>query len=136
MGSEDAKEIVKKQKVGSSEKAQTVANKKKRGNVKEEEKSVVQEKATPVDVEATDSPVKSKKNNKRKKLEKLKKKQELRKEKKMMKKKAMSELGEAKAQSNKEKTTEATPSPIIETKPESSETSVNSKTASQKKSKK
>ena len=78
----------------------------------------------------------SKKNNKKKKLDKLKKKQELRKEKKMLKKKALSELGEAKAQSNKEKTTEATPSPTVETKSESSETSVNSKSESQKKSKK
>merc|ERR1712007_265353 len=94
-----------------------VANKKKRGNVKEEEKSVVQEKATPVDVEATDSPVKSKKNNKRKKLEKLKKKQELRKEKKMMKKKAMSELGEAKAQTKKEKKAEVAPTPKVDDKP-------------------
>ena len=116
-GSKDAKEIVKKQKVGSSEKAQTVANKKKRGNVKEEEKSAVQEKATSVDVGATDSPVKSKKNNKRKKLEKLKKKQELRKEKKMMKKKAMSELGEAKAQTKKEKQVEVAPTPKVDAKP-------------------
>ena len=132
-GSKDAKEIVKKQKVGSSEKAQTVANKKKRGNVKEEEKSVVQEKATPVDVEATDSPVKSKKNNKRKKLEKLKKKQELRKEKKMMKKKAMSELGEAKAQTKKEKKAEVAPTPKVDDKPA---LSVKSTSESVKKSKK
>ena len=132
-GSKDAKEIVKKQKVGSSEKAQTVANKKKRGNVKEEEKSVVQEKATSVDVEATDSPVKSKKNNKRKKLEKLKKKQELRKEKKMMKKKAMSELGEAKAQTKKEKKAEVAPTPKVDDKPA---LSVKSTSESVKKSKK
>ena len=132
-GSKDAKEIVKKQKVGSSEKAQTVANKKKRGNVKEEEKSAVQEKATSVDVGATDSPVKSKKNNKRKKLEKLKKKQELRKEKKMMKKKAMSELGEAKAQTKKEKQVEVAPTPKVDAKPA---LSVKSTSESVKKSKK
>ena len=98
------------------------------------ENKVTKQKSPATKESADGSP--SKKNNKKKKLDKLKKKQELRKEKKMLKKKALSELGEAKAQSNKEKTTEATPSPIVETKPESSETSVNSKSASQKKSKK
>jgi len=98
------------------------------------ENKVTKQKSPATTEKADSSP--SKKNNKKKKLDKLKKKQELRKEKKMLKKKALSGLGEAKAQSNKEKTTEATPSPLVETKPESSETSVNSKTASQKKSKK
>merc|ERR1712113_1223016 len=98
------------------------------------ENKVTKQKSPATKESADGSP--PKKNNKKKKLDKLKKKQELRKEKKMLKKKALSELGEAKAQSNKEKTTEATPSPIVETKPESSETSVNSKSASQKKSKK
>jgi len=99
-----------------------------------DENKVTKQKSPATKESADGSP--SKKNNKKKKLDKLKKKQELRKEKKMLKKKALSELGEAKAQSNKEKTTEATPSSIVETKPESSETSVNSKSASQKKSKK
>lgn len=108
---------------------------KETNKVGEDGENKVTKQESPATKESADgSP--SKKNNKKKKLDKLKKKQELRKEKKMLKKKALSELGEAKAQSNKEKTTEATPSPIVETKPESSETSVNSKSASQKKSKK
>merc|ERR1719322_1304305 len=98
-----------------------------------DENKVTKQKSPATKESADGSPSKK---NKKKKLDKLKKKQELRKEKKMLKKKALSELGEAKAQSNKEKTTEATPSPIVETKPESSETPVNSKSASQKKSKK
>ena len=108
---------------------------KETNKVGEDAENKVTKQKSPATKESADgSP--SKKNNKKKKLDKLKKKQELRKEKKMLKKKALSELGEAKAQSNKEKTTEATPSPIVETKPESSETPVNSKSASQKKSKK
>merc|ERR1719447_1084786 len=93
------KKSSKKQKV---EKVNKEANK-----VSEDGENKVTEQESPATKEsANGSP--SKKNNKKKKLEKLKKKQELRKEKKMLKKKALSELGEAKAQSNKEKTTEAT----------------------------
>merc|ERR1711972_1273729 len=69
-----------------------------------DENKVTKQKSPATKESADGSP--SKKNNKKKKLDKLKKKQELRKEKKMLKKKALSELGEAKAQSNKEKTTE------------------------------
>ena len=124
------KKSSKKQKVEKVNKEANKVSKDDENRVTEQESAAIKERKESAD----GSP--SKKNNKKKKLDKLKKKQELRKEKKMLKKKALSELGEAKAQSNKEKTTEATPSPIVETKPESSENSVNSKSASQKKSKK
>ena len=107
------KSFNKKQKLDTPDK---VGTEKKRKNTSEEEKTTVSQEKTAVDDKTKDSP---KKNNKRKKLEKLKKKQELRKEKKLMKKKAMSELGEAKAQTKKkEKIVEVAPTPKVDAKPE------------------
>merc|ERR1719266_904680 len=116
------KKSLKKQKVESPDKIEKGSEKKKKKNASGEEKNGVSEEETAVDdVKTKDSP---KKNNKRKKLEKLKKKQELRKEKKLMKKKAMSELGEAKAQTKKKEkpVVEVAPSPKVDAKPEPSVT--------------
>merc|ERR1712212_1411812 len=111
----------KKQKVDSPDKVGTGTEKKKKKNASEEEKNMVSQEKTAVDDKTKDSP---KKNSKRKKLEKLKKKQELRKEKKLMKKKAMSELGEAKAQTKKKEkpVVEVAPSHKVDAKPEPSVT--------------
>merc|ERR1712222_124020 len=112
------KKSLKKQKVESPDEIEKGSEKKKKKNASGEEKNAVSEEETAVDdVKTKDSP---KKNNKRKKLEKLKKKQELRKEKKLMKKKAMSELGEAKAQTKKKEkpVVEVAPPPKVDAKPE------------------
>jgi len=125
------KKSLKKQKVDSPEKGETGTAKKKKKNASEEEKNATSQEKTDVDDKTKETP---KKNNKKKKLEKLKKKQELRKEKKLMKKKAMSELGEAKAQTKKkEKTVEVAPTPKVDAK---SEPTVTPPSESAKKSKK
>ena len=125
------KKSLKKQKVDSPVKGETGTTKKKKKNASEEEKNAASQEKTAVDDKTKESP---KKNNKKKKLEKLKKKQELRKEKKLMKKKAMSELGEAKAQTKKkEKPVEVAPTPKVDAKPEPT---VTAPSESAKKSKK
>merc|ERR550532_835454 len=125
------KKSLKKQKVDSPEKEETGTANKKKKNASEKEKNAASQEKTAEDDKPKESP---KKNNKKKKLEKLKKKQELRKEKKLMKKKAMSELGEAKAQTKKkEKPVEVAPTPKVDAKPEPT---VTAPSESAKKSKK
>ena len=125
------KKSLKKQKVDSPEKGETGTANKKKKNASEKEKNAASQEKTAEDDKPKESP---KKNNKKKKLEKLKKKQELRKEKKLMKKKAMSELGEAKAQTKKkEKPVEVAPTPKVDAKPEPT---VTAPSESAKKSKK
>merc|ERR1712130_384271 len=130
----EKKKNLKKLKVGSPEKVETRTEKKKKKNSSEDEKTAVSEENTTVDDKTKGSP---KKNNKKKKLEKLKKKQELRKEKKLMKKKALSELGEAKAQTKKkEKPVDVAQTTKVDAKPESAVTPPSESAKKSKKPKK
>ena len=130
----ERKKNLKKQKVDSPEKVETRTEKKKKKNSSEDEKTAASEENTTVDAKTNESP---KKNNKKKKLEKLKKKQELRKEKKLMKKKALSELGEAKAQTKKkEKTVDGAQTTKVDAKPESAVTPPSESAKKSKKPKK